>query len=240
MTFVPGTESTHAEDLAKAEFGPSTLVPILLTGPQRQLDRQGPVLVHELTSREDVRVLSAWDAGEAGAALHPSRTEAMIVASVARSEEEMVDHVQSDLNGVVDAHVSAPVRAHITGQPTLDQAIQDEALHTARVATLLALPLLFLALLLVLRAPVAALITTAFGGVTAFVGFGVMTLVAEQFDDRCHRSRTRIGDGARARNRTVTHDPHSVPQRGGRPDGFVPSRPRSPPRPRSAAPAARF
>jgi putative drug exporter of the RND superfamily len=182
MTFVPGTESTRAEDLAEAEFGPSTLVPILLTGPQRQLDRQGPILVKELTSRDDVRTLSAWDAGEAGAALRPSRTEAMIVASVARSEDEMVDHVQSDLNGVIDAHVSAPVRAHVTGQPTLDQAIEDEALHTARVATLLALPILFLALLLVLRAPVAALLTTAFGGVTAFVGFGVMTLVAEQFD----------------------------------------------------------
>jgi putative drug exporter of the RND superfamily len=182
MTFVPGTESTHAEDLAKAEFGPSTLVPILLTGPQSQLDRQGPILVKELTSRKDVRTLSAWDAGEAGAALRPSRTEAMIVASVARSEQDMVDHVQSQLNAVVDAHVTAPVRAHITGQPTLDRAIQDEALHTARVATLLALPILFLALLLVLRAPVAALITTLFGGATAFVGFGVMTVVAEAFD----------------------------------------------------------
>ena len=41
MTFVPGTESTRAEDLATAEFGPSTLVPILLTGPQRQLDAPG-------------------------------------------------------------------------------------------------------------------------------------------------------------------------------------------------------
>ena len=48
MTFVPGTESTRAEDLAEAEFGPSTLVPVLLTGPQRQLDRQGPIVVHEL------------------------------------------------------------------------------------------------------------------------------------------------------------------------------------------------
>jgi len=182
MTFVPGTESTRAEDLAKAEFGPSTLVPILLTGPQRQLDVQGPVLVKELTSRSDVRALSAWDAGEAGSALRPSKTEAMIVASVARSEDEMVNHVQSDLNKVVDAHVSSPVRAHISGQPTLDRAIQDEALHTARVATLIALPILFLALLLVLRAPLAALITTAFGGVTAFTGFGVMTLVAKQFE----------------------------------------------------------
>ena len=182
MTFVPGTESTRAEDLAEAEFGPSTLVPIMLSGPQRQLDAQGPVVVKELTSRDDVRVLSAWDAGEAGAALRPSRREAMIVASVARSEDEMVDHVQADLNDVVDAHVSAPVRAHITGQPTLDQAIEDEALHTARVATLLALPILFAALVLVLRAPLAALLTTAFGGVTAFVGFGVMTLVAEQLE----------------------------------------------------------
>jgi RND superfamily putative drug exporter len=182
MTFVPGTESTRAEDLAKAEFGPSTLVPIMLSGPRRQLDAQGPVVVKELTSRDDVRVLSAWDTGEAGAALRPSRHEAMIVASVARSEDEMVDHVQAGLNEVVDAHVSAPVRAHITGQPTLDQAIEDEALHTARVATLLALPILFAALLLVLRAPLAALLTTAFGGITAFVGFGVMTLVAEQLE----------------------------------------------------------
>lgn len=182
MTFVPGSESTRAEDLAKAEFGPSTLVPILLTGPQRQLDRQGPIVVKELTSRSDVRALSAWDTGEAGAALRPSRTEAMIVASVARSEEDMLDHVQSDLNRVVDAHVSGQVKAHITGQPTLDQAIEDEALQTARVATLLALPILFVALLLILRAPLAALITTGFGGVTAFVGFGVMTLVAERFE----------------------------------------------------------
>ena len=96
MTFVPGTESTHAEDLAKAEFGPSTLVPILLTGPQRAARPPGPgSSSSELTSRKDIRVLSAWDAGEAGAALRPSRTEAMIVASVAQSEEDMVDHVQS-------------------------------------------------------------------------------------------------------------------------------------------------
>ena len=182
MTFVPGTESTRAEDLAEAEFGPGTLVPILLTGPRAQLDRQGPVLVYELRSRPDTRVLSAWDAGEAGAALRPSRTEAMVLASVARSNEAMVDGIQADIDSTVDTHTWGAVESHISGTPTLDRAIEDEALQTTRTATLLALPILFLVLLVVLRAPLAALITTAFGGTVAFVGFGVMTVVGEAFD----------------------------------------------------------
>jgi putative drug exporter of the RND superfamily len=182
MTFVPGTESTRAEELAESRFGPSTLVPILLTGPPKQLDVQGPLVVKELTSREDTRVLSAWDAGEAGAALRPSKSEAMIVASVARTNEEMIDEVQAAVDRTVEDHTFGAVEAHVSGTPTLDRAIEDEALHTTRVATLLALPILFLALLIILRAPLAALVTTAFGGVVAFVGFGVMTVVGEAFD----------------------------------------------------------
>jgi RND superfamily putative drug exporter len=181
MTFVPGTESMRAEALAKEEFGPSTLVPILLTGPRAQLDRQGPLVVRELTSRRDTRVLSAWDAGDAGAALRPSRTEAMILASVAQTNERMIDEVQEDIDRTVAIHTFGKVRAHISGTPTLDRAIEEEALHTTRVATLMALPILFLALLIILRAPLAALVVTAFGGVVAFVGFGVMTVVGEAF-----------------------------------------------------------
>ena len=44
------------------------------------------------------------------------------------------------------------------------------------------MPILFLALLIILRAPLAALITTAFGGVVAFTGFGAMTIVGKAFD----------------------------------------------------------
>jgi putative drug exporter of the RND superfamily len=182
MTFVPGTESTRAEEVTETEFGPSTLVPILLTGPQKQLDRQGPIVVKELISRADTRVLSAWDAGETGEALRPSKTEAMILASVARTNEEMIDGVQEDVDRTVDIHTFGQVEAHISGTPTLDRAIEDEALQSTRVATLWALPILFLVLLLILRAPLAALVTTAFGGVVAFSGFGVMTLVGQAFD----------------------------------------------------------
>ena len=182
MTFVPGSESTRAEELAEDEFGPSTLVPILLTGPKAQLDVQGPLVVRELKSRGDTRVLSAWDAGEAGEAMRPSRTEAMILASVAQTNERMVDEVQADIDRTVEIHTFGRVRSHISGTPTLDRAIEDEALATTRVATLIALPILFLALLVILRAPLAALATTVFGGVVAFSGFGVMTLVAEIFE----------------------------------------------------------
>jgi RND superfamily putative drug exporter len=182
MTFVPGSESTRAEELAESEFGPSALVPILLTGPKEQLDRQGPIVVHELKARDDTRVLSAWDAGETGDAMRPSAKEAMILASVARTDEEMLDGVQDEIDRMVDVHTWGGVEPHISGTARLDQAIEDEAMQTTRLATAIALPILFLALLLILRAPLAALVTTAFGGVVAFSGIGAMTIVGEAFD----------------------------------------------------------
>ena len=49
ITVVPGTEASRAQHLADTHFGPSVLVPILLEGPAKQLDRQGPALVRDLT-----------------------------------------------------------------------------------------------------------------------------------------------------------------------------------------------
>ena len=61
ITTVPGAESSRAQHLADAHFGPSVLVPILLEGPARQLNQQGPALVRALARRPDTRTLSAWD-----------------------------------------------------------------------------------------------------------------------------------------------------------------------------------
>jgi RND superfamily putative drug exporter len=94
----------------------------------------------------------------------------------------MVDRYQKSIDRTVQAYTTAPVQSHISGTPTLDRAIEDEALHTTRVATLLALPILFLALLIILRAPLAAFVTTAFGGVVAFSGFGAMTIIGKALD----------------------------------------------------------
>jgi X-X-X-Leu-X-X-Gly heptad repeat protein len=182
IVVVPGSETARAERLAESNFGPSVLVPVLLEGPKAELDRQGPALVKALAGRRDTRVLSAWDVGDTGAKLRPDATHAMLVASVAQTEEAMVDGVQEEIDRIVDTKISAPVTPYITGTPTIDLAAKDQALDTARQAELVALPILFLVLLIVLRAPVAALVLTAFGGMTTLMSFGAMALLGKAIE----------------------------------------------------------
>lgn len=182
LTLVSGTNASHAQRLAEDEFGPGVLVPILLEGPQAELDRQGPPLVRRLAERPDTRVLSAWDAGNTAEELRPSKTQALIVASVARSEQQMLETYQGQIDRTVEDAVAGPVRSHVTSATVLDRAIKEEALETTREKMLIALPILFVALLLILRAPLAAAAATVFGGVTAFVGFGVMSVLAKALD----------------------------------------------------------
>ena len=182
IVVVPGSETARAEHLAESNFGPSVLVPVLLEGPKAQLDAQGPALVKALAARRDTRVLSAWDIGDAAASLRPDATHAMLVASVAQTEEQMVDGVQAEIDRIVAQQISAPVTPFITGTPTIDLATKDQSLDTARRAELLALPILFLILLVILRAPVAALVLTAFGGMTTLMSFGAMALLGKLID----------------------------------------------------------
>jgi X-X-X-Leu-X-X-Gly heptad repeat protein len=182
ITTVPGTESSHAQHLAEAEFGPSTLVPILLEGPAKQLDKQGPALVRALGQRSDTRTLSAWDSGTIGKQLRPTPEAAMIVASVAANEKEMVATKQDEIDALVAKTVSAPVHTSITGQPSIDRAMKDQSIDTTRKTVLITLPILVIVLLLLLRAPVAAVGITALGAGTAFSALGLTTLMGKVTD----------------------------------------------------------
>jgi RND superfamily putative drug exporter len=182
IVVVPGSETSRAEHLTESNFGPSVLVPVLLEGPKMQLDAQGPTLVEALAARRDTRVLSAWDAGDTGASLRPDATHAMVVAAVAHTEEQMVDEVQAEIDAIVDRKITQPVTPYITGTPTIDIATRDQSLDAARSAELLSLPILFLVLLVVLRAPVAALVLTALGGATTLMSFGAMALLGKAID----------------------------------------------------------
>jgi RND superfamily putative drug exporter len=182
IVVVPGSETSRAVHLAESNFGPSVLVPVLLEGPKAQLDRQGPALVKALAARRDTRVLSAWDIGDAGTSLRPDATHAMLVASVSQTERAMVGGVQQDIDRIIDQKISAPVTPYITGTPTIDLATKDQSLDTARRAELLALPILLVVLLVILRAPVAALVLTAFGGATTLMSFGAMALLGKAID----------------------------------------------------------
>jgi putative drug exporter of the RND superfamily len=177
VTVVPGTQSARAERLAGAQFGPTQLVPVLLEGPKSQLDRQGPQLVALLARRPHTRVLSAWDAGTASAGLRPKPTAAMLVVSVDRPEQNVVRYDQPQIERLVSSKITTPVRAFITGQPSIDRAEKNASLSRLRRDELIALGLLLVMLVVGLRAPIAALLVTAVGAISVLAGFGEVALL---------------------------------------------------------------
>jgi len=182
IVVVPGTESSRAQTLANAQFGPTQLVPILLRGPAAALNRQGPRLVRDLVRRPHTRALSAWDAGVASQGLRPSASAGMIVVSVDRPEKDVVNSDGPQIEALVARDISAPVHASVTGQPAIDRALKNEALATTRRSELIALGILFVLLLAGLRAPLAAVVVTAIGAGVVLSAFGLMALLGRLID----------------------------------------------------------
>jgi len=135
--------------------------------------------VRDLVKRPYTRALSAWDAGTASAGLRPNANAAMIVVSVDRSEKDAVIYDQPQIAALVARDISSPVHAYVTGQPSIDKAIKDASISTTRRDELIALGILFLLLIIGLRAPLAAGLVTIVGAATVFAGFGVMSLVGK-------------------------------------------------------------
>lgn len=179
IVVVSGSESARAQQLAQARFGPTQLVPILLQGPAAQLNRQGPALVRDLLKRPHTRALTAWDAGAAAAGLRPSPNAAMIVVSVDKPERDVVNYDQPQIEALVARDISSPVHPSVTGQASIDRALKDQAITTTRRSELIALGIMFVLLLLGLRAPLAAAAVTLVGAATVLAGFGVMALVGK-------------------------------------------------------------
>lgn len=179
IVVVSGSESSRAQHLTEARFGPTQLVPILLQGPASELNRQGPQLVRDLLKRPHTRALTAWDAGAAAAGLRPSPNAAMIVVSVDKPERDVVNYDQPQIEALVARDISKPVHPSITGQPSIDRALKDQAIAATRRSELIALGILFVLLLLGLRAPLAAAAVTLVGAATVLAGFGVMALVGK-------------------------------------------------------------
>lgn len=177
VTVVPGTASARAERLAGAQFGPTQLVPILVEGPATTLNREGPALVRRLAARPHTRVLSAWDAGSASAQLRPRPTAAMIVVSVDRPEVTTDRYDYPQIQRIVHTQIHSPLRAYVSGQPSIDLAEHNAALASLRQDLAIGAAVVFVLLLIGLRAPVAALLVTVLGGVTMLATWGEVTLL---------------------------------------------------------------
>ncbi len=174
---VPGTAAAEGEELATSHFGESSPFVVLLQGPQKALDRQGPDLVAALRRDRAATVISPWDRGSV-AALRPAAGKALVLVDFHVDLAEAMRHTLPRLEAIIDAHVRGPVHATQSGYASVSRALQEESLDATRRAELLAAPLLILVLLLVFRSVAAALIPLGFGALTVFAGRGVLALLS--------------------------------------------------------------
>ncbi len=170
---VPGTLSAHGQALAEEHFGPSSPFAVLLRGPDRAIEGQGPGLVRALRRDPAVTVVSPWDRGAVGF-LRPGPRKAIVLLDYHLPLDLAMRETVPELEATLDAHVHPPLRAVQSGYASVSRALQSESLDATERAELIAAPLLLIVLLLVFRSVVAAAIPLALGALTVLAGRGVL------------------------------------------------------------------
>jgi putative drug exporter of the RND superfamily len=175
---VPGTSAAEGEELAESHFGDSSPFVVLLQGPPRALDSQGPTLVRELRQEPTATVISSWDRGSLSA-LRPSPSKSLVLVDFHVPLDDAMRDTVPALERTLEEHVRAPVIATQSGYASVSRALQEESLTATERAELLAAPLLILVLLLVFRSVLAAAVPLLFGALTVLAGRGVLALLSE-------------------------------------------------------------
>ena len=175
---VPGTDANRANRMLEKYFGDSAPFAILLQGPPKSIEEQGPKLVHALRANDPkVTTVSPWDKGKVGN-LRPAPNKALVLVDFHVGVQDAVRYTVDELNEILEEKVTPPVDATQTGFATLSRAIQDESIHATHRSELIALPILLLVLLFVFRSPIAAIIPLSFGAITVITSRGVLALLS--------------------------------------------------------------
>jgi RND superfamily putative drug exporter len=175
---IDGTGSARGEELAEEHFGDATQFAVLLTGPQEEIERQGPPLVRALRHTPRATVISPWDRGTV-AALRPGADKALIIVDYHVPLATAMRETVPALDRLVEKEVRPPLEVTQSGFASVSRGLQEETIHATERAELLAVPLLLVVLLLVFRSLVAAAIPLVFGALTVFAGRGVLALLSE-------------------------------------------------------------
>jgi RND superfamily putative drug exporter len=178
---VPGTQSSKGNKMLEEHFGDSAPFAILLQGPAKAVDQQGPELIRELRRDPKVTTLSPWDRGVV-TPLRPSPDRALILVDFHVDTKTAVNDTVPELEELLEREIHTPVHATQSGFATISRAIQDESIAASERGELIALPFLLIILLLVFRSPIAAAIPLAFGAVTVVASRGILYLAAGWFD----------------------------------------------------------
>jgi RND superfamily putative drug exporter len=181
LLFIPGTESSDWRDVREGSFNEGLI--ILLAGPAREIERQGPQLADALQRRAGTRAISAWSPrAKQVEALRPSPREAAISIDLRIPPGGNINTVIGPLEDFVQARVHPPIRAHLAGIPALGSEVNESSIEALHKGELIAAPILILVLLFVFRSPVAAGVPLLIAAGTVVTGFGLISVILEFTD----------------------------------------------------------
>jgi RND superfamily putative drug exporter len=172
---VPGTEPARWDAIRKGHYGEDAVV--LLRGPEKELDRQGPRLARDLALRPNTRALSPWSAGAESRRLRPEPDTALIALDLKIPKGDDRSTIVPPLLAFIDERVEPPVESHVSGEAPLGKELNEATTEGAHKAELIAAPVLVIVLLLVFRSPVAAAIPLIMGQATVLASFGVVSII---------------------------------------------------------------
>src|SRR6058998_2877567 len=170
---ISGTPSARADKLTRQQFGSTLSMAILLKGPPRLVEEQGPEIVRQLQRIDGVDVLSPWAIGGARTLREPPG-QALLTLQVRKPFEQISDETTPAVEDVLARDVKPPVTSEITGLAPLVRAINQASLDSLDKGERIAIPILLLFLLLVFRSPIAALIPAFAGVLVTRIGMAIM------------------------------------------------------------------
>ncbi|HKP92205.1 MAG TPA: MMPL family transporter [Thermoleophilaceae bacterium] len=173
---IAGTGAYEADKLVDREFGPRNPVAIMVQGPPRQLEREGPRITRQIEAIPKVRAFGPWN-GATGRDLHPRPDRALLLVNVNRPLEEASKDTVPEIRRVMRERTPAGLRTHMVGFIDAANAINTQTIDAIERAEIIAAPILMVVLLIVLGSPIAASIPLALGGGIVFAGTGILDLL---------------------------------------------------------------
>jgi putative drug exporter of the RND superfamily len=178
---IPGTPSARAAALTQKAFGATVAMAILLKGPPQLVEQRGPAIVTALQRIPGVQVLSPWANGGARVLLEP-RGQALLTIQVRRPVQQIIDETTPAVERTLQRDLPPQIHTEISGLAPLVRALNEASLHSLDQGELIALPLLFLLLLLIFRSPLAALVPALAGLLVTRIGTALIGLIAHRVD----------------------------------------------------------
>lgn len=178
---IPGTPGERAASQIDREFAGSISMAVVVKGPKDVLDREGPRLVRRLQRIEAVQVLSPWDAS-GDRTLRSPPNQALLTLQVGKPFEQVSDKTTPAVQRELARTIRPPLQAELTGLAPLMRALNESSLDSLDKGERIALPVLFILLLLVFRSPIAALVPAVGGFLVVRIGIAVMGGVNQMVD----------------------------------------------------------